>query len=52
MISVAKAASYIYQRYKEEKDIVASHVVLLPEDMVWGVYSLRCGELYKEVDSR
>ena len=52
MISVAKAASYIYQRYKEEKDIVASYVVLSPEDMVLGFYSLRCGELYTEVDSR
>lgn len=32
------------------KDIVASYVVLSPENVVLGFYSLRCGELYRQVD--
>ena len=36
--------------YDDQKDIVASYVVLSPEDVVLGFYSLRCGELYRQVD--
>ena len=32
------------------KDVVASYVVLSPENVVLGFYSLRCGELYRQVD--
>ena len=34
----------------DQKDYVASYVVLSPEDVVLGFYSLRCGELYRQVD--
>ena len=34
----------------DQKDYVASYVVLSPDDVVLGFYSLRCGELYKQVD--
>lgn len=34
----------------DKRDIVASYVVMTPEDVVLGFYSLRCGELYRQVD--
>ena len=34
----------------DQKDIVASYVVLSPENVVLGFYSLRCGELFRQVD--
>lgn len=34
----------------DKRDIVASYVVMSPEDVVLGFYSLRCGELYRQVD--
>ena len=34
----------------DQKDYVASYVVMSPEDVVLGFYSLRCGELYRQVD--
>lgn len=34
----------------DAKDIVASYVVLSPENVVLVFYSLRCGELYRQVD--
>lgn len=34
----------------DKKDIVASYVVLSPQNVVLGFYSLRCGELYRQVD--
>ena len=34
----------------DQKNIVASYVVLSPENVVLGFYSLRCGELYRQVD--
>ena len=34
----------------DKKDIVASYVVLSPKNEVLGFYSLRCGELYRQVD--
>lgn len=34
----------------DPKNIVASYVVLSPDNVVLGFYSLRCGELYRQVD--
>lgn len=34
----------------DRKDIVASYIVLSPENVVLGFYSLRCGELFRQVD--
>ena len=34
----------------DQKDYVASYVVLSPDNVVLGFYSLRCGELYRQVD--
>lgn len=36
----------------DKNDIVASYLVLSPENVVLGFYSLRCGELYRQVDIR
>lgn len=47
---LAKLFKGVQNSIEDKNDIVASYVVMSPWNVVLGFYSLRCGELYRQVD--